>query len=223
MLAALLFALVPGTPVEASYRVLFLGNSHTTTNDVPGLVKSSLKSAGMECETKTIFGAHLDDLEDRADVIEALQQDWTHVVFQGAMISSSHKYEYPQDKAIALAKRAKDAKVLYFAEWPRKGWDESDYIYDHYAIIRKQAGGEIVPICHAWDAVLKSEPSLALWTADGNHAELPGSFLAANTIAYWIAGTDTRLTFVPANLDLGTGARLRQFAWQTVSEARKSR
>lgn len=210
------------SPVDggSEYRVLFLGNSHTSTNDVPGMVRSLLASSGYKVSTEAMFGGHLDDLEARQDVRDKIDNGkWTHVVLQGAMISSSHKYEYPQDKVVALATRAKKAGAipLYFAEWPRRDWDESDYIYSHYESSRKEAGGEVIPVCYAWDSVALPE----MWSADGNHAALSGSFVAACTIAYWIGGGEASFTFAPSGLDVELAKKLRAAAYKTVVERKK--
>jgi hypothetical protein len=176
-------------------------------------------------EVSVLSGGHLDDIEPRADVRRAIDEGkWTHVVLQGTKISSSHKFEYSQAAGIALAARARraGAKVLLFAEWPRKGWDESDYIFRHYQTIQESAGGEIVPVCYAWDEAFRAHPSVNLWAPDGNHSSLVGAYLAACTIAYWVAGTDSVLTFVPRGVDTKMAGAMRRSAMSTV-EKRTSR
>jgi hypothetical protein len=215
VVSALLLLVMSPVPQEKEFRILFLGNSHTSTNDVPAMVAGQLRSGGFATKTEMVFGAHLDDLEPMETVREKIDKGgWTHVVLQGAMISSSHKYEYSQEKVVSLAKRvvAAGAVPLYFAEWPRRGWDESDYIVQHYDASRREAGGEIVPVCYAWDSARKGDSGLDMWQADGNHAALSGSFLAACTIAYWIAGPGATLTFAPQGLEPGVASRLRQVA-----------
>ncbi len=227
MLLALVSHLLIGQqkPLPATYKILFLGNSHTASNDLTGQVASLLRSNGSKVEFSMMTGAHLDDIEKQPKVRTAIDGGkWTHVVLQGAMISSSHKYEYSQAAGIALAARAKraGAKALLFAEWPRKGWAESDYIFQHYEIIRKAAGGDVLPICYAWDEVLKTQPKLELWSTDGNHANMTGAYLAACTIAYWIAGPDSSLKHAPRRVDPQTAAALMQTARAAVVRRKKA-
>jgi len=222
---AMLWAGAPIHGEQAPHRIYFLGNSHTSSNDVPGLVRSLLVSGGFKVETEMATGGHLDDIEKNTGVKERIERGkWTHVVLQGAMISSSHKYEYSQAGGIALAARVKKAgaKALLFAEWPRKGWDESDYIYKHYGMIQKEAGGEILPVCFAWDAALKAQPKLELWASDGNHSNLAGAYLAACTIAYWIAGPESNLKFVPTGVDEKLAGTLKQTARATVASRKRA-
>jgi hypothetical protein len=217
LLSSLLFG--PQAPDDRRFRILFLGNSHTASNGLIGTVEGLLESGGAHVDVAIVTGGHLDDIEDSgAADDEFADEKWTHVVLQGAMISSSHKYEYPQNKAIALARRAKRAGAvpLYFSEWPRKGWDESDYIFGHYEAIRKAAGGENVPVCYAWDAALKSDPGLQPWAADGNHASPLGTYLAAATIALWIAGPERQLWFVPGAVERSQAREALKHARETV-------
>lgn len=225
MLLAALAATALKQSTGPSYRILFLGNSHTQYNDLTGKVATLLRSSGASVEHAMIQGAHLDDLSRNAAVLSTIDKDkWTHVVLQGAMISSSHKYDYSQEPGIALAARAKKAgsKALLFAEWPRKGWDESDYIYKHYAIIQKAAGGDILPVCYAWDAAIKAKPGLEMWASDGNHSNDAGAYLAACTIAYWIAGPDAKLKPIKTEVDDRTNALLMKSAQGAVRARKKA-
>ncbi|MEX2244504.1 MAG: hypothetical protein WD716_11735 [Fimbriimonadaceae bacterium] len=202
----LVLALLLGqpNPDAQTYRILFLGNSHTASNDLPGMVSGLLRSAGHTVETSFVFGGFLDDLEPRQDVRDTIDGGkLTHVVLQATKMSSSHRYEYTKEPGIALVNRAKKAgaRPLLFAEWPRKGWDEVDYILGQYEAIRSKAGGEIVPVCRAWAEAVKKDPSLDLWAADGNHAKPLGTYLAACAIALTIGGNKAELTYVPRGVD----------------------
>ena len=191
-------------PDAQTYRILFLGNSHTASNDLPGMVAGLLRSAGHTVETSFVFGGFLDDLEPRQDVRDTIDDGkLTHVVLQATKMSSSHKYEYTKEPGIALVNRAKKAgaKPLLFAEWPRRGWDEADYILGQYEAIRTKAGGEVVPVCRAWAEAVRADPSLDLWAPDGNHAKPLGTYLAACAIALAIGGNKAELAHVPRGVD----------------------
>jgi len=209
---------------EGVRNVLFFGNSHTFNNDVPAMVQSLLNGS---IKTTFIGGGFLDDVWRNRESSRALNgTKWSHVVLQGAQLSSSHKYEYSNEGAIALAKLAieKGAMPLFFVEWPRKGWDESKFQYDHYkALAAKAGGGELLPICWAWDAAVKGRPSLDLWAPDGNHAAHSGSYLAACVIAYWIGGTKRELTWKPHGLESGVSSYLRSVAKRATEQYRPVR
>ncbi|MEI7984118.1 MAG: hypothetical protein WCI55_00700 [Armatimonadota bacterium] len=126
------------------------------------------------------------------DVETAIKSEkWDVVVLQGAHVSSSHKYRYSQAKGIALANLAlgRKARVLLCAEWPRRGWDETQYQLGVYREIQADAKGSvIVPICEIWDASRAKLSGIDLWQGDGNHANLKGSFLSACAIYRYLTG-----------------------------------
>ncbi len=189
-------------------RVLFLGNSHTRLNDVPGMVKllAETDGANHRLAVSSLIDANLDALARRGESFATLGAGkFDVVVLQGAMVSSSHKYKYSQKSAIDLATAARKAgaRVLLYAEWPRRGWDETEYTLDVYRQIAAASKAEIVPVGRVWDRVLAASPKLELWNPDGNHASPSGSYLAACSLYSAICpkGTPTwRPGFVPANV-----------------------
>lgn len=187
-------ALVIAASGPKPLRILFVGNSHTQVNDVPAILTHLLESdgSGRKVETFRFFSPFLNDaFQDPAVKRAVFDPHWSIVVLQGAMVSSSHRINYPNDGAVGLAKLAHRAgsRALFFVEWPRQGWDESDYQMGIYRGISKAApGSELVPVCYAWDSILKGHPDLNLWQEDGNHASPLGSFLASYVFYYYLAG-----------------------------------
>lgn len=222
MLSSLVASLYLGYAVLESprnLRILFLGNSHTVNNDVPGMVKALLESSGtfrVVAETRT--GAFLTDIwENRSKRDLVKTGKWDVVVLQAAKLSSSHRHNYSHSGAINLAKLAlqNKSKVFLFAEWPRRGWDESRYILGEYGEIAAAAKGvRIMPIPQTWDRVRKKKPALNLWQPDGNHASLIGSFLAACVIAREIGGRTLSLRWNPPGLEHSIASFLRTSSFQ---------
>lgn len=214
MLCALLATTLLTPP--RNLNILFLGNSHTGSNDLTGMVKSLIESDGTRTQVQfKVHGAgFLEDLAQSSALRKDLQSgDWDVVVMQGAKLSSSHKYEYDHSGAVQIAKFAKQNKVkaYLFAEWPRRGWNESTYIMKEYREISEPSGATIIPVCYAWDSFLKEQPKAQLWAGDGNHASLSGSYLAACTIAMWLGSKEAKTPTwvqrgVPSNLDLSIKA-----------------
>lgn len=173
--------------------VLFVGNSHTSMNNVPEMV---VKLAGsgkkpLKLSARSISVANLEDGAKSPQVMEQIREGgYDFLILQGAMVSSSHKYRYSQDGGIAMAKAGKKAKakVYLYAEWPRRGWDETDYILQVYGEIQKPSGAQIIPVGKTWEAVRKEFPDAELWHTDGNHALQAGSYIAAWSIYRKITG-----------------------------------
>lgn len=208
-LAAALFIVPPGTA-----KILFLGNSHTSNHDVPKMVKNLLLSdkAHRQVETQVILGGHLEDIYNNAVTLPAIRNGrFTHVVLQAQKISMSHQFDYSKKEGIMLAKEAEryGARAIFFSEWPRRGIDETRYIYNIYAGMANKSGAEVAATGHAWDMALQREPKLELWATDGNHSALPGAYLAALTIYFVIAGPQSSPAWRPVSIDAGTA---RMFA-----------
>ncbi len=210
----------------ADINILFIGNSHTATHNVSGIVKQLLESApsGKSVRVQYLGAASLKGADSAAFHRTIRNGGWNFVVLQGQEISMSHKYDYSKEEAIRLAKLAKDsgAKPLLFSEWKRRGVEETEYIEAIYRHIAKQSEAEVVPIGRAWDRALKQKPDAALWSSDNNHAAPAGAFLAAATIAWWIAGEDAEMTkgADPSQLDSDTAKWLLTVARDEVKEYR---
>jgi hypothetical protein len=204
-----------------SLRILFLGNSHTASNDLTGMVKSLLESDGSgRTVTVAIRGASfLGEFASQPSVLQEFKSgNWSYIVLQGTKMSSSHKYRYEQETSLQVCRAAvaSGAKTLLFPEWPRRGWDETEWILGHYWYLAKGSGAKLVPIPRCWDTALKKEPNLDLWMADGNHSNLPGAYMAACAFHYFIAGGKADPKWKPDRLDQATANRLRAYARETV-------
>ena len=116
----------------SNLNILFVGNSLTAGNDLPGMVKALLQSQGRDRQVSVQYhpAAHLNDVTANRNLVAQLTRGtWNVVVLQGASVSMSHKYTYPQDGGIALAKAAirGGAKCLLYSEWSRRGENETEY------------------------------------------------------------------------------------------------
>lgn len=181
-------------------KILFLGNSHTWTNNLPNMVKQLCGKNPPDCQAMS--GSFLNELAKAKDVTDEIKKGkYDVVVLQGAMLSSSHKYKYSQDGAIQLAKLAKESKAqpYLFAEWCRRDWKETDYILGIYGEIAKATGATIIPICKSFDKVIATNKKADLWLGDGNHPSMRGSYLAALTI-YRRLGWTAKPAWVPKEI-----------------------
>ncbi len=197
--------------------ILFLGNSHTAFHDVPGQVRQTLGSMQINVQTELVTGGLLHDIAQNDLVKQKLNSGkYKFVVLQGAGISSSHKYRYSQAGGIALSKRAhaNGANVILYAEWPRRGWNETEYILDCYREIARESPAEIAAVGRAWDLALKNNPKLNLWADDGNHCTASGAFLASQVLARLIAGdVEQRPKWAPASMPEAEANELRTAAY----------
>src|SRR5947209_17408800 len=97
LVSAALFMLVGG---PRPLRILFVGNSHTQVNDVPAILTHLLESdgSGRKVETYRFFSPFLNNAFKDPAVRKAVNDPhWSIVVLQGALVSSSHTINYPND------------------------------------------------------------------------------------------------------------------------------
>lgn len=198
--------------------ILFVGNSLLMFNDVPKMVTNMLNTdgAGRQVAYQSFFVGHLEDVQPKTQIYnEAASGKYDIVVLQSAMVSSSLSRNYAQTNGIAIAKaaKAKGARVLLYVEWPRRGVKETEYTLNVYRGIAKETNAEIIPVCYAWNSVVAKNPQAPMWTEDGNHAQMPGSFLAACCVYFHLAGTEKLPTWRPAKVD-------KSLADMCVNEAR---
>src|SRR5258706_5304495 len=213
----------PSTSV-ADVNLLFMGNSHTSVNDLPGMVEAMVRVAR---PGKTV--AHVEApgwmfLQERAQDPATLQllreRNWSYVVLQAQEYSSSGLFAYPTDGAELLVRMSRTAKAvpILFPEWPRRGIAETQRIYDLHVSIARREPACPAPTGQAWDLALARYPDLVLHASAGNHSAPAGAFLAALGLAATVPGVAPGpLPFLPQfGVEADVQSRLRGVAAETV-------
>ncbi len=211
-----------GAPADIT--LLFMGNSHTSNHDVPGMVAAMVRAARPArsvAETEAPDWMFLEDRVLHPATTELLEtRRWSFVVLQAQKYSSSGLFDYPIDGAVQLARKARAAGAvpILFPEWSRRGIPETQRIYDLHVSIARREPACVAPIPQAWDLAAARHPTLVLHDADGNHSAPAGAFLAALVIATTMTGTSPdALPAMPiAGVDVPTQALLRAVAAETV-------
>jgi hypothetical protein len=203
--------------------VLFLGNSYTYFNNLPGIF-SELASAGQQCKVETRMvapgGVRLKDLWERAEAREALNsQKWDYVVLQdqstlGISYFLDGNVRVTSDAVFApyAEKWAADivehgARPIFYLTWARQATPQ-DQANLNYAYLRaaKKTGGTVAPVGMAWQEVRQQSPAIDLYYKDGSHPSPAGSYLAALVMYATIFHHNPRdlpshITGTPVNLD----------------------
>jgi len=216
----------PAPPVvtQAGISLLFMGNSHTSVNDIPGMVAAIVRVMRPNVSVSSVEAPgwlFLDErLADEASVRLLREGRWNFVVLQAQKYSSSGQFTYSTSEAESWVRmtRAVNAVPILFPEWPRRGVAETQRIYDLHVSIARREPACVAPIGQAWDLALSRHPELVLHDADGNHSAPAGAFLAALVIATTITGTSpVQLPFLQQlPVDAQTQAKLRAVAAETV-------
>jgi hypothetical protein len=208
----------------ADFALLFMGNSHTASHDLPNTVAAMVRAARPGRTVSVEVAPDWGFLEDHASnprTLELLERRrWSFVVLQAQKYSTSGQFLYPIEPAIDLARKSRTsgAVPIMFPEWPRRGINETQRIYDLHVSIAQREPACVAPIPQAFDLALARNPELALHDSDGNHSAPAGAYLAALVIAFTMTGTlpDALAPISRPGVDTETQAVLRRAAADTI-------
>ncbi|MEO8386441.1 MAG: hypothetical protein ABI583_14425 [Betaproteobacteria bacterium] len=217
----------PPAPVAgtaADITMLFMGNSHTSLNNVPGMVAAMVR-AGKPGKTVSATEApvwmHLEERASDPDSLALLSsRRWTYVVLQAQNYSLSGQFFYPTtgaEKLVRLTREVGGLPIL-FAEWPRVGIVETQIILDKYNSIAMKEPACVAPIPQAFDLSRARFPAITLHDPDGNHSAPAGAFLASLIMYSTMTGASPAdlPTFAEFNIDSDSQAKLRSVANEAV-------
>jgi hypothetical protein len=192
LLAAALSALVLGTCSSAGaqtgnapMRVLFVGNSLTATNDLPGRVAALAAAGGRTLEYRevTFGGFSLEDHWNQDDARAAIaSRRWDVVVMQQGPSALPESELYLRDWAVRFADEARGAgtRPALLTVWPESYRQSalSDVIVS-YRRAAEAARAELFPAGEAWLAAWRCNSKTALYGRDGFHPSRLGTYTAA--------------------------------------------
>lgn len=168
---------------DPALRVLFIGNSLTYTNDLPGMLGWMLAEtgtpAGVAAVAKPNYGLedHWRDGEARARLAEG----WDVVVLQqGPSATEGRPSLLEYSARFAAEIRAAGARPALYMVWPseRRRFD-FDGVSASYRMAADTIDGLLFPAGEAWRAAWRRDPLLPLYGPDGFHPSPTGTYLAA--------------------------------------------
>ena len=207
---------------DADLSVLFIGNSHSAP--MPDLLDklASQLSPERNCLFRRVpkFGFLVDHAgyQPTLDLIDA--GPWDYVVLQAQKYSTTGRFHYPIDGALALSERAaaRGARVIMFPEWSQRGSpDEYLRITRLHEEIAEQTGAIVAPIGEAWHRAQEQFPQINLYYVDGNHANDQGNWLTACVLYAVLTGEHPHAEAARAGDAKSVESRLADLAWETVS------
>ena len=211
-------------PASADITLLFMGNSHTSVNDLTKMVADMVRAGRPGKSVASVEAPgwlFLDErLTDGPSMDLLRSQNWSFVILQAQKYSSSGQVQYSTDEAKELVRRSRTqhAVPIMFPEWPRRGIDETQRIFDLHVSIAQAEPACVAPIPQAFDLALARDPTLTLHASDGNHSAPAGAFLAALVLYATITGlSPLDLPSLPQYpVSVSMQATLRGIAAETV-------
>jgi hypothetical protein len=218
----------PGPPIsnppglQPGARVLFIGNSLTEGNDVPGMVRALAAAAGLSwtVEAQLLGGAALQDHWERGQAPARITSgDFDAVVLQqgpSSLPESRASLRQWAGEFDGLVRAAGGRSALYMV-WPEQSrFEWFDRVRDSYALAARDLEGWFLPAGEAWREAWKEAPGLQLYGDDGFHPTVAGSWAAALTIFAGLSGRSPLDLPPPPGIDPTTAERLRRAAAEAL-------
>jgi hypothetical protein len=206
-------------------RILFVGNSFTARNDLPGLVARLAATRRKVIDHRLIAAGGA-----------SLRGHWNAGVAQKAIKDGHYDYVTLQEQSTLPLKNSKrmhenirlfheviqtaGAKTVLYMTWARSNAPDSQQaITDAYTSIGRELGAAVVPVGTAWQLFLRRHERPVLHDRDLSHPTLAGSYLAACVfLAALFDESPVGIGGDVAGMDQKELTLLQKIAWEAYKE-----
>ncbi len=190
---------------QTTKKVLFIGNSYTSVNNLPSLIQNMATSTGdvLIYDSNTPGGYRLRDHAANATTLSKIKSNnWDYVVLQAQSQETSWAQSqmeaelYPYAEALCQAIRENDdcSQPMFYMTWGRENGDASncvhipwvctyegmdDAIAATYTFMSETNKAEVTPVGAVWRYIRTNHPELQLYSGDSSHPSAIGSYAAA--------------------------------------------
>ncbi|MDO4729143.1 MAG: T9SS type A sorting domain-containing protein [Bacteroidota bacterium] len=203
----LLFILGYSLNGQTSKKVLFIGNSYTASNNLPGLIHQMAISTQdtLVYQNHIPGGATLMNHANNPAVLDKINSNqWDYVVLQEQSqipsfpASQIEQIMFPYANTLCnmIRENYSCSVPLFYNTWGRKNGDASNcpihppvctyegmdnLLQERYRTMAEQNNGVIAPVAAVWRHIRENNPEIELYTSDESHPSLIGSMAAAYT------------------------------------------
>jgi hypothetical protein len=214
--------------------ILFIGNSYTFVNDLPGTFGRLACSGGHKVETAMSAegGWKLADHAASSKTLDLIkQQKWDWVILQEqseipAVNDWRLQYMYPAARQLVAKIKDNGSKPMFLLTWGhRDGLPENGMSTYHdmqtqlaigYTSMALELRVPISPVGTAWEKNLSKPDPLSLWMDDGSHPNEGGTYLAAAVLYASIFGQSPDSLLYYGGVSQASAHRLQGLAADTV-------
>ena len=245
MLRLLTALLLPLSLPAQTVDVLFLGNSYTYSNDLPGTLRQLALSLGDTVNTaqSTPGGYTFEGHTTLAASQQFIDQGgWDFVVLQEQSQIPSFPIAQVQADCFPFAAQLVDsirvhspcAEPVFFMTWGRQNGDAQNcanwppvctfdgmnaLLRERYLMMAVDNSAWCAPVGAAWKQVRDQQPGINLYSSDGSHPAVAGTYLAACTFYATLYRESPVGASYIAGLDPATAASLQAIAASTVLDS----
>jgi hypothetical protein len=179
-------------------RILFIGNSYTYYNNLPGLLayfaKNSLEKVSVKTKMIVQGGVNLkyhwnekkalkEIRSKRYDYVVLQEQSRLGGTYENGILRVAHPetfFDYARRFDTAIKKAG--AKTIFFLTWARQDFpNNQSKLNAAYKTIAKRLKATLVPVGPAWQIVRKTKPRISLYSEDQSHPSPLGTYLIGCT------------------------------------------
>lgn len=228
---------------QDTLNVLFVGNSYTNYNGLRNIVSDIATSQGnvLTTDQSTPGGYTLEGHTTNTSTQDKIAEgDWDFVTLQEQSQKPSFSPSqvsatvYPFATELVNDIRAANpcAEPLFFMTWGRENGDQSncqfyeplctyegmqERLTQSYNEMAVDNNAMVSPVGEAWRRVRATHPDISLYTGDGSHPNVHGSYLAACVFYSMMFGESMEGDyFVPDGINIEDAEILRSIADETV-------
>ena len=213
--------------LENSLRVLFIGNSYTSSNNLLNIISTIANSMGDDLYTDSslIGGATLQDHVNNPNSNNLIMNgEWDYVVLQEQSQYPSFPlgqveqdvFPYATELCELITEYNECGETIFFMTWGRENGDSNncvnwppvcsyegmdDLLRERYMIMGNDNGALVSPVGAVWRYIRDAEYGLDLYSTDGSHPSFLGSYVAG--VCFYTTLFQKNPLDIPWNEELG--------------------
>ena len=178
-------------------KVLFVGNSHTFTHDVPSIVDALFKENNKDWEYKemTVSGETLSFHSKREELLKEISNGSYDIIIlqERASRFDPELFDEGFNSLYNHIINTSKSIVLMYMIWSNESKPEVQrVIANSYLGATKKDRVYLAPVGIAWDIIRHNHTDIKLYM-DGNHATKIGAYLAASGLFYALTNRKEKL------------------------------
>ncbi|MGB0428128.1 MAG: T9SS type A sorting domain-containing protein [Flavobacteriales bacterium] len=227
---------------QETKHVLFLGNSYTAANNLPMLISSMATNTGdvLIYDSNTPGGYRFTNHASSAVSLQKIKaDDWDYVVLQAQSQETSWSQSQMNNEVFPYASALADSirsnffcsQPLFYMTWGRENGDANncpfapwvctyegmdDAIKASYLFMAEEHDAEVAPAGAVWRYIRTNYPQIDLYTSDGSHPSMAGSYAVACAFYTSIFKKDPSLITWDSSLSPAIANTIRLAAKQVV-------
>lgn len=221
---------------ESPIKVLFIGNSYTHTNNIPGILQQLATTANKSIlvESSTPSGYFLSGHVEN-DTTQALLRKggWDFVVVQEQSqfpaapdsIFFNNTFFHARTICDTARQYAPDVQLMFYKTWGRKNGDQQkcaewpevctyegmdSLLSARYTMMADTNHAHIAPAGDVWKYLRLHHPEIDLYNPDGSHPNLAGSYASAVTFYTMLFKSNPESLIYTAGLDADIARIIRE-------------